>query len=401
MSIRYLFQQFKRGGLSVLVLVLLLAGIVAAAEPKPFKTVTVMGNSAVQGEDVASARNRSISDGLDRAVESALMQELPADFLLKHFPSVTQVLSGRTDAYIQEYSVLTEARTGKTYRVLLKATVSVAMLQEQLASAGVELKQKALPRVLFLMAEHKIEDAALRYWWGEGGQYVENFSEQALANVLRSKGYTVIDPLTATQGQELGAEYRKLQLSDQEVLTLGLNLRADIVVIGRAGAQIAPNTMGTDTRSFTGTVSLRAIRLDTGQQVADLTQSAVTVNTDDSKGGRDALTAAGTLAGESLAARISSAWLKEVSQPTLVQLLVGGTGKLKNFEKFRKTLEELPGVNEIQIQEMKPNETLMIVDYQHNARALATALMVKTFDDFGLNIFEILDDQLKLELVPR
>ncbi len=401
MSILYVIKRKKPVAIVGLVLTVILAVRVMAAEHHPFKAVTVIGTSVVQGEDVASARERSISNGLNTAVETALLRELPPDYLLKYFPMISRMLSGQSDVYIQEYTVLTEARTGKTYRVLLKATIAVAVLQEQLANAGVDLKQKELPRVLFLIAEQKIEDTALQYWWGRGTGYFENFSEQALAKTLRGKGFAVIDPTVAAQGLELDTEYRKLQLSDQEIRNLGRNLKADVVVVGRAGAQIAQNIMGSDTRSFKGTVSVRAIRLDTGQTVADLTQNAVTVNTDEIKGGHDVLAAAGSLLGETLAVQISSAWMKEVSAPTMVQLVVGGTGKLKNFETFRKALESLSGVNEIQIQEMKPNEMLMVVDYQHNARALASALMLKTFDAFGLNIFEILEDQLRLELVPR
>lgn len=401
MKLDHILKQMQRASVWGLAISLMLAGYATAAEPGPFKTVTVMGTGSIRGEDVVSARNRAISNGLDTAVEAALMRELPSDFLLKYFSAVNRILAGKTDSYIQEYSVLTEAKTDATYRVLLKATVSVAMLQQQLASAGVNLKGKDLPRVLFLMAEQKIEDPALKYWWGAGGEYFDNFSEQAMAKVFRAQGFLVIDPPVASQGLELGPEYRKLNLSDEELKNLGLFLKADIVVIGRAGAQIARNTMGTETRSFTGTVSARAIRLDTGQQIADLTQSAVTVNTDEIKGGHDALSAAGTLLAETLAGRIRSSWMKEVSQPTRVHLFVGGTGNLKNFETFRRALESLPGVNEIQIQEMKPNEMQMMVDYQHNSQALASALMLKTFDAFGLNIFEVLDDQLRLELVPR
>lgn len=373
-----------------------------ATEHAPFKTVTVMGKSVIRGEDVASARNRAISDGLDTAVELAMLSELTADYLLKHFPAIHQVLYKRTDQFVQDYKVLTETKAGKAYRVLVRATVSVALLEERLAGAGVLLSKKELPRILLLVAERKIEDPLPRYWWGKQSVFFENFSENALVNALKNKGFTIINPLYQALELELGSEYEKPDLTDPQIITLGLYLKADVVVIVQAIAEVTPNTMGADIRSFKGSITARALRLDTREEIVPLSsQSAVTVNTDEIIGGHEALAAAGSLIGEQLANQIAAAWLKEDSQPTMVTLVVGGTLNLKNFETFRRQLEELSGVNEIQIQEMKPDEITMIVDYQDKAQKLASVLMLKTFDAFGLNIYEILEDRINMELVPR
>jgi hypothetical protein len=61
----------------------------------------------------------------------------------------------------------------------------------------------------------------------------------------------------------------------------------------------------------------------------------------------------------------------------------------------------MSGVNETQINEMKPDKFKISVDFQGTAEVLASALMHKTFDTFGLNIYEILSDNLKIELVPK
>lgn len=394
----------KRAVVAILfvALIFIVPGVPGATEHAPFKTVTVMGKSAIRGEDVASARNRAISDSLDTAVELVMVNELASDYLLKHFPAIHQVLYKRTDQFVQDYKVLTETKAGKAYRVLVRATVSVALLEEQLAGAGVLLGKKELPRVLFLLAEQKIEDLSPQYWWRQQFVFFENFSENALASVLRKHGFTIVNPLYQAVELELGSEYEKPDLTDPQIETLGLYLKADVVVVGRAIAEVTPNTMGADIRSFKGTITARALRLDTRKEVVPpFTRSAVTVNKDEIVGGHEALSAAGSLVGEQLAAQIATAWLKEDSQPTMVTLVVGGTLNLKNFETFRRQLEELSGVNEIQIQEMKPDEITMIVDYQDSAQKLASVLVLKTFDAFGLNIYEILEDRINMELVPR
>jgi len=388
-----------------IILVLMTVGIwpvvTGAAEPEPFKTVTVMGKSLIYSDNVAAARNQAISNGLDAAVSLVMVGELAPDKLFMHFQKINEILQDRTDKFVQDYKVLTETRAGRVYRVLVQAKVSISALGEQLAGVGVVLGKKSLPKVLFFISEQKIEDITPRYWWGRQAVFYENFAEKALTGVFREKGFSVIDPPVAAEKTEWGDEYQKPELTDQEAISIAFRMQAEVIVIGQASTQPTANTMGTDLRSFEGIVTARAVRMDTGQMVASATQSAVTVHADEFQGGRDALAAAGSVLGEQLASQISAAWLKETSQPTLVTMVVKGAQNLKHFEMLRGALEEISGVNEIQILEMKPAEITMMVDFKGNAEALASALMLKTFEPFGLSIYDILSDNLKVELVPR
>jgi len=387
--------------IGILLAACILPGPVRAFEQTAFKTVTVMGKSMIYSKNVVAARKQAISNGLDSAVSLVTAGELTPDDLLKNFEKINEILYDRTDKFIQDYKVLTETRAGRVYRVLVQATVSISVLEEQLASAGIMLGKKGLPKVLFFIAEKKIEDISAHYWWGQDFIFFENFSEKALAETLRQAGFTVIDPAAGIQEFELGSEYQKPELTDQEAMNIGFRFKADVIIIGRAMAEPTANTMGANMRSFKSTITARAIRLDTGQTVASAAQSAVTVNTDEFIGGRDAITATADLLGQQLALQIAAGWRKELNQPTMVTIIVTGSGNLKNFEMFRSTLDSMSGVNETQINEIKPDEIMMLVDFQGNAEVLASALMHKTFEPFGLNIYEILSDNLKIELVPR
>ena len=50
--------------------------------------------------------------------------------------------------------------------------------------------------------------------------------------------------------------------------------------------------------------------------------------------------------------------------------------------------------------EILPDQATVMVDYQGEARALADALILNPYDNFGINIYEVLDKKIKLELVP-
>jgi hypothetical protein len=128
-------------------------------------------------------------------------------------------------------------------------------------------------------------------------------------------------------------------------------------------------------------------------------QTSVTANTDEIAGVRDALSRAGSLAGEDLASQIVAAWQKQEEQSNILEIIVEGTGDIANFESFRRILNKISGVENLRIKELKPDEATMIVDFQGTAKELADALMLKTFESIGINIYEVSQDRLRIELI--
>jgi len=84
-----------------------------------------------------------------------------------------------------------------------------------------------------------------------------------------------------------------------------------------------------------------------------------------------------------------------------VALTVEGSGNLSNFVKFRKGLGGIPGVEGIQIRDMKPNETTLLVTYRGTAQHLAAALTQQSFDTFALTVAEVEQGALRVALVAK
>ena len=84
-----------------------------------------------------------------------------------------------------------------------------------------------------------------------------------------------------------------------------------------------------------------------------------------------------------------------------VEIEVIGTGELKNFVAFRKMLGTIPGVSGINIKEIKPNESTIGVEYNDSGETLAEELMLKTYDSFGIDIYEVSPERLGIELIPN
>ena len=394
--------KWKRIGIAVVVLVLIssLSPAVYAQQPVKNKTFVVIGTSEVQKANIQAAREQAISESLVTAVALMTEEILQVDSLVENFPQVNEIIYENTDAFIQDYKVLTETEAGKKYRVIVKATVAGKKIAKRLSIADILRAKLALPTVLFFVSEQNLQDDSPRYWWGKQMGGFESISEATMADILKARGFPIVDhgrigirKITALDSDA------KPELTDETAINIGARLQADVVVVGTSVASPTPSVMGDDLKSFKAISNARVLRTETGEQLLQVARTSVTANVDEAAGGSEALTMAGTLAGDDLAMQLATEWRRLAEKPSQVEVLVEGTGNLANFVKFRRALNGISGVEGIRVKEIKPNETTLLIDYKGKAEDLASALMLQNFENFGINIYEITKQNLKIALV--
>ncbi|MEA1899713.1 MAG: hypothetical protein U9N47_02950 [Thermodesulfobacteriota bacterium] len=398
----YLFSLIKKSLLIIFILAVAanLSAIVSAEENASEKIIEVIGTGAIQGGDVAKARDRAIKNSLVSAVEFAVADLLPIESMIQNFETLNEILYDNSSEFVADYKVLTELKSGRTYRVLVQATVSTSVIEQQLMHAGIKVCKKNLPEILFFIAEQNFSDISPRYWWSEDLTFFKGYTEIAMTEKMLKNGFSVIDQKSLIINEEFETLKDKAYLSNQDAVSLGAILQADVVIAGNSKADIAPNIMGKKIKSFKAIVSARALRTDTGEEIASTAQTSVSVNQDNIVGARDALSNAGYLAGRDLASQIVRKWHEEVKKNiTTLVIIVEGTRDLSNFVIFRAELNKIPGVDSLQTSEMKADEATIVVDFQGNAKELADALMLKNFESFGINIYEISQNHLRIRLV--
>jgi hypothetical protein len=398
-------SKWKRIGVALFVLVSTFLPAVAgyAAQKRvQDKTFVVIGSSRIHGSNIQAARDAAISESLVTAVALMTEEVLEVDSLVENFARVNTIIYENTDVFVQEYKVLTETESGKFYRVIVKATVAGKKIAKQLSAAGILRAKIDLPSVLFFISEQNLQDDSPRYWWGKQMGGFEAISEATMADILEANGF----PVVAHRGVEmpkmadLGSDL-KPELSDEEAINLGARLQADVVILGTAVASPTASVMGDDLKSFKVVLNARVLGTETGDELVNISRTSVTANVDEAAGGREALKMAGTLAGDDLAIQLASEWRKLAERPFQMEVFVEGTGNLANFVKFRRALSGISGVEGIRVKEIKPNETTLIVDYKGKAEQLASALMLQNFENFGINIYEINKQNLKVALVSN
>jgi hypothetical protein len=298
--------------------------------------------------------------------------------------------------------VLTEAAQKKSYHVVVLATVSGSKISKYLTAAGILKVETALPGVLLLIAEQKLEEPYPGFWWGTEGAYFQSLSEVKMVERLKEADFTIIGHKRARSGQQINWEaFDKPDLSDQEAAELGLLLKADVIVIGESIVIPSTNIMGSAMRSFNGTVKIRVIQTSSAKPLLNLTRTAVAVSEDDISGSRNALEEVGGLAGQALAEELTLAWQKQAGKPSLVSMVIRGTEHLATYVKFRKAMNTISGVEGIRVKGIKPNEATLLVEYKGKAKELAAALMQQNFNSFGINIYEVTTDMVRVELIPQ
>jgi len=375
---------------------LLFANSSAAKSKDTIKVVEVTASGAIAGNKIDSARQQAISGGLVSAVALACVDLLPMDAQVEYFEMLNQVLYDQVVEFVQDYKVLTEFVADSQYRVVMRVTVRLDKVEGQLSNSGMILTQEAMPRILIFMAEQKLEEDTPTYWWGEKLVFVVPSSEVAMADVLRGKGFTIVP-----RGNLVEPLNHELDLSIEEAITIGRHLTADIVVVGVSKEEKSSNTMGGTIKSYKGSVAVKAYRTDTGGAVASVSRAAVAAGEQAAQTGQEALSNAGALTAEELSKQIIAERQMAASTVPSVEIVIIGTGELKNFVKFRKMLGTISGVSGINIKEIKPNESTITVDYNDTGDTLAEELMLKTYDSFGIDIYEVSPERLGIELIPE
>jgi predicted metal-binding transcription factor (methanogenesis marker protein 9) len=92
---------------------------------------------------------------------------------------------------------------------------------------------------------------------------------------------------------------------------------------------------------------------------------------------------------------------KAAAASSPLALTVEGSSNLSNFVKFRKALGSISGVEGIQVREMKPNETTLLVTYRGTAQDLATALRQQSFDTFTLTVADPVEGACRVAIAPK
>jgi len=371
-------------------------------EASETRTIDLIGRGTIYRDNVAGARDKAIEDALQGVVERAVGLLISPVSVVQDFQLLSDRVYDQTEAFIHDYRVLTESKSGPYYRVVVQATVSMSSIQDKLQSIGILLTRKGMPTIMFFLSEQNIGEPSPRYWWGQSPPGTHpSVTEKALSEYMHEKGFVIVDRAALNRDIQLGPESIGPELSDDTAVELGKEFGADLVIVGKAVARYSGNVLDKNMRSIQAGVSARAIRTDSGMAIASSQGTRAAVHSDDKVGGTEALILSASVVARDLVRQIATRWRKEARQPVLVELIVKGIGEYADFVRFRTHLRnDVRGVRNVYLRSIRAGEAMMDVDVMGNAKILADELMLQRFENLAVNIFEISEKGVKLELIP-
>jgi len=387
----------------VLLLALFFPSPVAAAPSADSETIVGFGHSRIHN-DPSAAKKQAVSGALLNTVRAAALKMISAPDISDHFELIATVIDKHQDAFIQDYRILEEFHTDKTYQVLVQATVSTRKMEKALADAGFHLTPEDLPAVLVMVAEKGIDDLGFNYWWKQGYAGFESTTAgSVIRQALSRAGFSVIspDPDNGALDDERLASGISAEPADYQAALLAERMGADFVVTGRAEAKALSNRMGKDVRTFRADLQLHVIDAKSGEKMTTLSEKALTVSEDPEQGGRNALADAAYTAGSKLSEQTASLWRNAAETREKFHIRVQGRRVLPYLERLRRAIRQHPGISDLQTTEMTSENAVLEMKYSESAQQLGNHLLMQSFDGFAINIMEISPKTMNIEMVPE
>jgi len=296
--------------------------------------------------------------------------------------------------------VLGELTENSHYMVAVEAKVDVGALERFFTDYGILDREGDKPSILLMVSEQVPGEVLPRYWWGKNPLSYQSTARTALAESLKKQGFNRIfgqseKSLTALEKNKI--RFDSIHDADAAVQLAAL-VQADVVVVGKARVSKASNIMGEE-RAYKAGLALDIFRVKGAKSMGSFQTKGVAKSRVKTDGIKHALASAGELAGEKLGTVIEREWSEQSSHARAIEVTIEGSDYLSNFIMLRRVLNKMEGIDNVQTKELGSKQAMVDIVFKGPADKLADALMLETFDDFALEIFDVSANSLAIRFI--
>ncbi len=204
--------------------------------------ILVIGSGSVISGNVASARQKAISDALDKGFEIYLTRFLGSQTMINNFTRLINEVVPDSEEMVENFNILAEENNGKHYKLLVRIKVNENLMSEKLSQLGIILPDIPAIGVLFLVSQKDSQDRDVAYWWNAPDRNNPLTStELILFRVFQERGFDPVNRLSSVPEEEYSEDMIDLYLTDEEAIEWGELFGVDIVVTGMS--EIIQNEM--------------------------------------------------------------------------------------------------------------------------------------------------------------
>ena len=196
--------------------------------------ILVIGTGTIVDGNVANARKIAISRALVRGVEQYLARRLGNQGMVNNFRKLIQEVIPRAREEIENFHILAEEQIDQDYKILVRLKVNEKMMEEELRSVGLILREGPPIKILFLISQIEHQKGIFFYWWRDPeSDSPLTPTELALYRIFEEHGFSPMRRLLNVPEGDYSPEMKMLDLSDEDAIKWGMLFSADVVIHGR------------------------------------------------------------------------------------------------------------------------------------------------------------------------
>jgi len=371
----------------------------AAKDSGIFMTVTT-GKRMVVNHNIQQAKQGAVSDALSAAVQNAFSELMTPQVLASNLDFLyTEILSHPSD-FIITYRSLGEIEHKSAFLVAVESRVNLEMLQKTLTDAKILDAGKDKPFIMFFISEKTPSDDLPRYWWGKDSTSYKSLAEETIAGKMIQNRFMLV----GNGPQRPDPSFYNITFISVDDInsarTLGKEMKADMIIFGNAASSLATNRMGGE-KTFDAEILLQAYDVNTGEKIINSKVQAVAKSNTDEEGYTQALVKAAGVSAEDLIEKINSYWSRNLRKEQTFDLKLSGDNFLPRFIALKQRFKDMPEIINILQKEIGSNSSLVQIQYKGNPSRFANAVMLKTFDSFGLEITDVTDTLVTIRFIEK
>ena len=388
------------GFLILFISILFLSEPSSAASDSSILTGVTTGKRQIINHNLQQAKQNAVSEALRVAVQNAFAKVVSKQVLASNLDFFyNQVLSHASD-YIITYQVLGGIENKGYYLVGVESKVDILKLEKTLTDARIINANKDKPVLLFFIAEKTPSDLLPKYWWGKNPIPYQSLTEKIIIDKMLQdrfiiKGNDREKPDPSFYNITFDSIYDVAAAKD-----LGKKMDADMIVFGKAVSAEATNIMGQE-KTFNAQISLEGYNLETGEKVVTSQVQAVAKSDLDREGNIQALFKAASLSAVDLSEKMGAYWTRYLRKEQTFDVTIKGENFLPRFIALKQEFQQMPGIENMQPKEMGSNYAVMQIFYKGQSSQFADAVMLKTFDSFGLEFSDITDNLVTITFIEK
>ncbi|WP_457553183.1 hypothetical protein, partial [Desulfobacula sp.] len=358
------------------------------------------GKRKIINHNIQQAKQNAVSDALRLAVQNSFTRLVSGQVLASSLDFFYDQVIPHTSDYIITYSVLGGMENNGYYLVAVESKTDLMLLEKTLTNARILNISKDKPVILFFITEKTPSDLLPKYWWGHNPIPYKSSAEKIIINKMIQDRFSVIGNEGARPVPSLYNITFNSIYDIAAAKNLGKQMKADMIVFGKAIAAEAINRMGVE-KTFNAQINLEGYDLETGEKVVTSLVQAVAKSEEDQKGSLDALLKAAHLSALDLSKKMDAFWSQHLRREHTFDVTIKGDTFLPRFIALKQRFKQMPGIENMQPKEMGPNYAVLQFFYKGSSSQFVNTLMLKTFDSFGLEFSDVTDTLVTITFIEK